>query len=475
MKITFVASESNPFIKTGGLADVVYSLAKRFAKIGNDVSIIIPLYSQIRNNLFVDLDYYGEAEIDLGYKKEVSKLCHTYFEGINFYFVENDKYFDRKNVYGEYDDGERFSFFTLACRDVIKGLNLAPDIIHIHDWQVSMLPFIIKYQNDDYFINSRFVLTIHNPLFQGAFDKSFVSKIFNAEPKVFSSLLCCDNNMVSFLKTGIYYADKITTVSPNHSKELLTKEGGYGLQNILSKRIADFVGVLNGIDYEEFDTTKDRRIHNQYNLDNYYEARQKNKELLLNRFNLPSDGLPLYGFVSRLSWQKGISLVLDVIRNMVQRGAKFIILGQGDYDLEQQFEQIRREFPSNVGIYIGYNNDIAHQIYSGADFLLVPSIFEPCGLTQMISQHYGCMPIVRATGGLKDSVIPYGVNDESKANGFVFEQPSAEEFIKVVNFSFDVYWNLPLRKKLMLNGMKADYSWEHSAEFYMGIFREIIK
>lgn len=475
MKITFIASESNPFIKTGGLADVVYSLGEQFASLGHEVSIIIPFYSKIKDNITIALDYKGSFTIDMSWRKVEAKVCYTKYHGMDFYFIENDRYFARRAIYGEGDEGERFAFFSQAALQMVMNYNMKPDILHVHDWQVGMIPCLMKVKYAEYFKNTKTVLTVHNPAFQGTFPRDFILDIYSLPASVYDEGAIRLNDNVSTLKAAIMYCDKITTVSPTHRYELLTPEGAMGLEGAFKLRELDFVGILNGIDYNEFSPATDKHIPANFTSDDFYGDKQIDKEALLKRFGLKNLGLPVFGLVSRLTWQKGIDLVIPMIRNLVHRGCNFVILGSGEYELEQQFEQLIREFPYNVGIYIGYSDEIAHLIYAGSDFFLMPSLFEPCGLSQMISQRYATLPIVRQTGGLADSVICYNNNNLDVANGFGFAANSVEEFIRTVTFAFDIYWNLPVRKALMKNALNTDNSWVKSAAQYLEVYKAALK
>ena len=473
MRIVFVSSEANPFIKTGGLADVVYSLAAEFASLDHEVAIILPFYGKIKDNITSSLKKIDTFSFNLSWRKVDASIYYTSFRRIDYFFVENDRYFARHNIYGEQDDGERFAFFSLASLEVMRRGDFRPDIVHVHDWQVGMIPCLIRESKDGYFANTKTILTIHNPAFQGTFSRDFILDMYSLPPRVYDDGPIRLNDNVSTLKAAIMYADKITTVSPTHRNEILSSEGR-GLEGALRLRERDLVGILNGIDYNEFSPLTDKAIAMNYGAEDFYNAKNINKEALLKRFGLNNQGLPVYGLVSRLTWQKGIDLVIPMIRNMVYRGCNFVILGNGEYELEQQFEQLRREFPYNVGIYIGYSDEIAHLIYAGSDFFLMPSLFEPCGLSQMISMRYGTLPIVRRTGGLNDSVICYDNNNADAANGFGFYTNSIEEFIRTVSFSFEIYWNLPLRKKLIKNALLTDNTWVKSAAEYLKVYKDAL-
>lgn len=475
MKITFIASEANPFVKTGGLADVVYSLAEQYASEKHEVNILIPFYSKIKNNIFINLEYLGSFRMMLGWKEVEVKLCYGKYHGINYYFVENDTYFARGQIYGEGDDGERFAFFTMASKEIIKRYDIKSDIIHLHDWQVGMFPCVVKEQNDPYYKKTKFVYTIHNPAFQGIYGADFILSFYSVPRECFENGNIEMFGQCSTLKAGIVYSDKITTVSPTHREELLTREGSMNLDFVLSTREKDFVGILNGIDNQEFSPEHDKTLAVTYNKTNFYSRKLQNKEALLARFGLKNLGLPVFGLVSRLTWQKGVDLIYPLVRSLAPRGCVFIFLGSGEHGHEQGLEQLRREFPDNVGVYIGYNDEVAHLIYGGSDFFLMPSLFEPCGLSQMISEAYGTLPIVRITGGLKDSVICYDGKNIDTANGFGFADNNADELIKVCNWAFDNYWNLPIRKKLIKNAMETDNSWKKSAQKYIEVYNSIKK
>ena len=475
MNITFIASEANPFVKTGGLADVVYALAEQYAIEKHNVNIIIPFYSKIKESLFINLDYLGSFKFMLSWKNVEAKVCLGKYRGINFYFIENDDYFGRSQIYGEGDDGERFAFFTRASIEAMKLYKIPANIIHLHDWQVGLFPCVVKENNDQYFKRSKFVYTIHNPAFQGIYDADFALSYYGLPRECFDNGNIEMYGQCSTLKAGIIYSDKITTVSPTHREELLTKEGGMNLDFVLSIRKEDFVGILNGIDYIEFSPNHDKKLAATYNTNNFYNRKNINKEALLSRFGLKNLGLPVFGLVSRLTWQKGIDLIYPLVRNLAYRGCMFIFLGSGEHGHQEGFEQLRREFPNNVGIYIGYNDEVAHLIYSGSDFFLMPSLFEPCGLSQMIAESYGTLPIVRLTGGLRDSVICYDGANVDVANGFGFANNNADELINVCQFAYNTYWNLPTRKKLIRNAMLTDNSWKKSSEKYLELYKSIKK
>lgn len=468
-----VGSESNPYVKTGGLADVIYALSVEMAKTGEEVSVILPLYNDVRRKL-TNTKKVAECVVYLSWRREVTNIYKEEKNGVSFYFVENQHYFERENIYGYYDDGERFAFFAQAAIEAIKTLNLKPDIIHVHDWQSAMIPCLIREKKDHYFDRTRTVLTIHNPAFQGIMFREAVGDLFNLPLYLYDSGVLRLGDVFSSLKGGIMYADKITTVSPTHREELLTQEGGMGLDRILIYREYDFCGFLNGIDYDEFNPECDRFITQEYGVTNYVSGKKKNKEALCERLSLKNKTAPLFSLVSRITWQKGMKLVFAAVHELVKNGANVVLLGSGEYDNEQEMNRLHALYPDQVAVYIGYSNELAHQIYASSDFFMMPSLFEPCGLGQMIAQRYGTLPIVRRVGGLKDSVINYDGNNLSTSNGFGFDEFSEWDMNRTCLYALDQYRNPEVFKKLVKNAILTDNSWAKSGEEYHGLYRELM-
>ena len=474
MRISMVCSEANPFVKTGGLADVTYSLSKELVKMGEDVAIFVPYYSIIKSKK-LPLEFKGSVDIDLNWRKELGNILYLEVEGIKYYFIENQHYFERDHIYGYYDDGERFAFFTQAAVKAMELVDFKPDIIHTHDWQPGMLFCYIRENKLDFFKNSKFVLSIHNPAFQGFIQKISLWDLYNMPEYLYDNGTLEFKGMVSTLKAAIMYADKIVTVSPTHRQELLTPEGSMGLDSVLRYREYDFTGYLNGIDYVEFNPSEDKYVSHPYSVTNFVSNKKKNKEELCERFNLKNKEAPLFSLVSRITWQKGMELVFPAVRELAKRGANVVLLGSGEYDCEQEMERIRSEFPDNIGIYIGYSNELAHKIYASSDFFLMPSLFEPCGLGQMIAQRYGTLPIVRRTGGLRDSVINYDGGNEEWSNGFGFDNYSVYDMVQTTLYALDVYENhQEVYRHLVRNALKTDNSWEKSVKQYHILYKSLL-
>lgn len=475
MKIAMIASEANPLAKTGGLADVVYSLSKELVKKGQDVIVVLPYYGNIKGTIKQDIDLVCSYNVRMSWRNASCNVYKTLIEGITYYLLDNEQYFNRGHLYGDYDDGERFAFFTLAAKELFSHINYKPHIIHIHDWQVGMLPCLIKEEKpiSRYFEKTKFVLTIHNPAFQGLYSKSILLDFYGLEESLYDTGIVRFDGQVSTLKTAIIYSDKITTVSPTHRNELLTPEGSMGLWSVMRLREWDFAGFLNGIDIDEFDPSKDSLIYKPYNIRNAKSGKQFNKTQFLKEKGLKNPSAPLFGFVSRLTWQKGLDILIPACYELVKLGANIAIVGSGEYNAEIEFEKLRARYPDQVSIYIGYNETEAHKIYAASDFFFMPSLFEPCGISQMIALRYGTLPIVRETGGLKDSVIGYKTNNLATAEGISFEQYNEEAFKNTCIYALDVYNDSNVFMTLRKNAMKADNSWERSASLYLGLYESI--
>ena len=477
MRIMMVASESNPLIKTGGLADVVYSLSKELVAMGHEVSVIMPLYKRVSDRFQDQLKKIDSFPVHMAWRVNYADVYVLDVNGISYYLIDNSYYFHREGVYGYGDDMERFAFYTLAVELFMTRQKQMPDVVHIHDWHPGMLACLMREDElwKEDFAKVAIVLSIHNPAFQGMMGEDDLYNLYNLPHTLYENGATRFNGGVSSLKTAIMYADKITTVSPNHRYELLTREGSMGLDSVLALRENDFIGILNGIDYTEFSPLHDPHIQFPYSAVNFFRTKTQNKWELFKKLGIKDYGRPLYSFVSRVTWQKGMDIVFPVVDELAGRGCNIIMLGSGEYRYEQEMERLRAKYPNNIAVYIGYNDELAHQIYASSDYFFMPSLFEPCGLGQMIAQRYGTLPIVRYTGGLKDTVIGYDGTNLERANGFGFTNYNYEAFREVVMLSYDIYDNLPVRKQLVKNAMKVDNSWSKSAKEYLSLYKFVLK
>lgn len=477
MNIIHVCSEANPFIKTGGLGDVTYALSKELALLGENVSIILPYYQRLKNRDLSKFKKIGSAQVNLAWRTQGFDIYRTYHDGITYYFIQNDYYFsNRPDIYGYYDDGERFAFFNLATKALIEKLQLQPDIIHIHDWQVGMLPVLIREEKPikPIFQKTKFVLTIHNPAFQGRYDKIVLGDLYNLPDSLFESGKVRFNSDVSTLKAGIEYADFITTVSPSHAAELLSRQGSWGLDKIIALKRDHFIGILNGIDYKEFDPENDDDIAAPYNQDNAITLKEKNRTALYQKFMIKPSKMPIFSVISRLTFQKGVNLIIEAMNQLLNRGHPCIVLGSGEFQYENEFNILKQRYPDLMGVYIGYDDKLAHLIYAGTDFFLMPSLFEPCGIGQMIAERYGTLPIVRMTGGLIDSVINYDGTNKESANGYHFFDNNAGAFMGAIEWALKTYYtDKKSHDQLVVNAMNTNNSWRKSAKKYLALYLQI--
>ena len=467
MKIVNVASEANPLIKSGGLGDVVYSLSRELAKANHQVSIILPFYKIIKNKN-IDAQYLDYDYVDMSWRHQYVGVFKKVIDGIDYYLIDNEQYFGRDGIYGYDDDGERFAYFALAAQLIIHKYNLSPDIVHVHDWQAGMLPALMRIRPLDGHI-SHYVLTIHNPAFKGYLYRESLGDLYNLDAGLYDNGQVRFEGMVSTLKAAIYFADKITTVSPTHRNELLTDEFSQGLCHVLEFRRDDFVGILNGIDVVEFDPEHDSRIAANYSAKAFIRGKAEDKKALLNQMGIKDLSAPTFGIVSRLTYQKGVDLVIQNAMHLLFRGANLVVLGSGENTLENSLQQLRDAHPDKVGIYLGYNDELAHKIYAGCDFFLMPSLFEPCGIGQIVAQRYGTLPVVRETGGLVDTV-------HAEIDGFSFRYYDVFSMRSVLDRALDIYYtDTPKMREMIKNAMNLDRSWVESMNKYVALYKEAIK
>lgn len=477
MKLMFVSTECSPFIKTGGLGDVIGSLPVSLRGKLEDEIVVIPLFKKIKENYFNEMSYIGEVNFSMSWRKQMAKIYLLEKNDIKYYFVENDYYFYRDNIYGGYDEIERYAFFDFASLELLKLTGYHPDIIHVHDWQTSMIPVLYKekYRSLKGYENIKTMLTIHNPAFQGYCQREALGNLFNLPYYLYDNGVARFNDCVSTLKAGIMYSDYLSTVSPTNAKELLRGDYAYGLDGVLKYRKDDFFGILNGIDYIENDPSKDNIINTNYTFATYAK-KAKNKEYIQKKLKIDVDpNKLLLCVVARLTSQKGINLVTNSIPWIVKNNMQIIIVGSGESDIEKSIQYYRDIYPNDVGVYLTFSNEVAHEAYAGSDMLLMPSLYEPCGLSQMIAQRYGCVPLVREVGGLIDSVEAY--NEYTKTGtGFSFMHYSGEDLRKVLYYASNIYFN----KKddwmgIVEQCMKKNNSWSKSASEYLKVYNNLLK
>ncbi|MCY6483869.1 glycogen synthase GlgA [Clostridium aestuarii] len=475
MKILYAASEAYPFIKTGGLADVSYALPKALRKLGIDIRIILPKYGNISSNFKNKMKNMNSYNVPVGWRNQYCGLQYLEYEGIPFYFIDNEYYFKRTEAYGFYDDGERFSYFCRAVLESIEHMdNFIPDIIHCNDWHTAMIPLLLKehFKSKQQFSDIRTIFTIHNLKYQGVFSKSILGELLDLSEEYFSEDSIKFHDGVSFMKAGINYSDIITTVSKSYAEEIKYDFYGEGLQGVIRENDYKLQGIVNGIDYELFNPKTDKIIKCKYDLYSIKD-KAKNKIDLQKILNLPvNKNTPVIGIVSRLVKQKGLELIAFIIEELLSMDVQLVLLGTGEEDYEDLFKYYSTIYPSKLSSNIFFDNVLAEKIYAGADMFLMPSLFEPCGISQLISLRYGTVPIVRETGGLKDTVIPYNEYTD-EGNGFSFKNYNAHEMLDVIRYAIEIYRNKNKWKNLMINGMKTDSSWENSAKRYSELYSSL--
>ncbi len=470
MRIMFAGSEATPFCKTGGLADVLGSLPLSLAEKGHEVSLVLPKHQVIKKKFADSIEPLGHGNVKVNMKEEYVGFEMLYHKGVKVYLIDNEYYFGyRENLYGDFDDGERYGFFAQAIAKLIMFLGKPVDLLHLNDWQTGLVPYVLKHSGNPKLANIKTLFTIHNIAYQGRFDKAlfpYLGVPYSPEIEF--------EDLINFLKTAIVTADHLSTVSPSYAEELTYAYFGYGMEGLLSERTHVLEGIMNGIDYQVFSPKTDPEITYNYTLRNYLKGKRENQATLRKMFYLPEQKSPLFSIVSRLTDQKGFNLLRPIIENHLENKAlQLVVLGTGDHDLEQYFEHLRRKYPEQVGIYIGYSDSIARKIYAGSDFFLMPSKFEPCGLSQLISLSYGTIPIVRQTGGLKDSIRPYN-KFTGEGTGFGFRNFDAADFDHAIKAALNTYHNKEAFKKLRRRAMQEDFSWEASANQYVELYKKII-
>lgn len=473
MRTVMVASEALPFVKVGGLADVVAALSRTLAKKKVNVSVVIPLYSRVKEHPHFkeNATLFGRYEVRMSWRIQKCEIFQTDVRNVRYYFIGNDYYFSRGDVYGYNDDIERYAFFSLAAYRLIRDYLPKTDVVHLHDWQASAIPML--YLDEFGKLPVRTMLTIHNPCFQGICSRGDLPDFFNLGTDYFDDGLARLDDNVNLLKSAIMLADRITTVSPTHQKELLSGISSYGLEKILHLRRSDFVGILNGLDTDEFDPKKDPLIVRNYGIGNALSGKKENKEQLCRELNLVHGDYPLFCIVGRLTYQKGIGFIIANLEKIFQFRLNLVILGQGEEDYEHQLSFYCRG-RDNVSCNIRFSNEMAHRIYAASDFLLMPSIFEPCGIAQMIAMRYGTLPIGSKVGGLIDTIDSYNQLNEDSANGLLFHLDDDNLLVNII-FALNLYEKKRVLAKLIHNAMRKDFSWDRSAEEYLRLYRQMLE
>lgn len=473
-KVLYVASEAVPFIKTGGLADVVGSLPKCFPKEYFDVRVVIPKYACMKQEFKDRLHYITNFYMDLNWRQQYVGIFEMEYEGIKFYFIDNEEHFSGdKPYYGMPGDLEKFAFFSKAALSILPVIDFRPDIIHCHDWQTGLIPVFLKdkFREGEFFANMKSIMTIHNLKFQGVWDMNTVKNITGLPDYYFTPDKLEAYGDANYLKGGLVYADALTTVSPTYAEEIKTPFYGENLDGLMKARAHDLRGIVNGIDYEEYNPETDKMITANYNARNFRKEKVKNKIALQKELGLAQNEKTfMIGIVSRLTDQKGFDLINYMMEEMCQQDWQIVALGTGEERYENMFRHFAWKYLDKVSANIYYSEAMSHKVYAACDAFLMPSLFEPCGLSQLMSLRYGTLPIVRETGGLKDTVEPYN-EYEGTGTGFSFRNYNAHEMYNTIRYAHSVYvdkrreWN-----RLVDRAMAADFSWKTSADQYAELY-----
>ena len=479
MKILFVASEVTPLAKTGGLADVAAALPKNLKKLGHDVRIMLPFYREVEKGGYGITKGRKSVEVAIGGEMKRGLLRHTTLDDIPVYLLENKEYFSRDCLYGtaagDYPDNHRrFAFFCRGVLDLLKKLDFRPDVIHCHDWQTALIPLLLRHEKgtDLFFSNTGVIFTIHNLAYQGLFPRETLAEM-GLDASYFSVDCLEFYGKVNLMKGGILSADLITTVSETYCREIQTAEMGCGLDGVLGVRSADLSGVLNGLDYDQWNPATDRGIVKNYTA-TALTGKALNKKTLQQQLGLETArDVPLVGMVSRFSTQKGFDLVAETMEKFARSRLQLVILGTGDEKYLRLLRDKKTQAAGNISVNIGFHAELAPKIYAGSDIFLMPSHYEPCGLGQMIALRYGAVPVVRSTGGLADTV--FDQRDGAKEpNGFSFADYTSEAMWEALSRALKAYGDKAVWRKLMKRGMGCDYSWDASARKYEELYRRAL-
>ena len=482
LKVLFLSSEVVPFAKTGGLADVAGALPGALKRMGADVRLVLPYYRLVREGNFQIRPVLRDLKIPLGGETLTVNVLETHTEdGVPVYLIERDDLYDRPNLYGSavgdyYDNLERFSFFSHAALILSEALLFSPDLIHCHDWQTGLVPALIKgpYGEPSTLSGTPTVFTVHNLGYQGLFPAGKLPVTGLSKTEFFHPEGLEFWGKISLLKAGIVYAQAVTTVSPTYAREIQTPEYGLGMEGILKKRRSSLHGILNGVDYGVWNPATDSHLPCTYS-PRKMEGKHRCKESLIQEMGIdPSlTKKPLLGMISRLDNQKGFDLLIEILGEILELDVGFILLGSGDELIQKAIQEAAMRHRGQVGFEMGFDEPLAHRIMAGLDMFLIPSRYEPCGLTQIYALKYGTVPVVRATGGLDDTIVPFDPLTK-KGNGFKFGPYKADAFASAIRQAVNLFQDPRVWKKLMANGMKADFSWDKSARRYMEIYRSVV-
>ncbi|MGO4936785.1 glycogen synthase GlgA [Fundicoccus sp. Sow4_H7] len=476
MKVLFASGEAAPFFKTGGLGDVAHALPKELLKQGIDVRVVLPNYSQMPVKYKEQLTELRHFRFQLGYKNVYCGIKTLELEGLTYYFIDNLAYFDRSSIYGQWDDGERFAYFSTAIIEMLEVIDWIPDIIHCNDWHTAMVPVLLvdRYHWKEKLQNIRKVYTIHNIQFQGIYSPDMLTNVFGTSFNTFTEDGTKYFDNMNYMKGGINFSERVTTVSPTYAEEITTATFGEGLESTLQHNSWKLRGIINGIDYTINDPETDPLIPHHFSAKKM-AGKVENKLSLQKDLGLPTDrNVAMIGIVSRLTNQKGFQLVEERLEELLQANVQVVLLGTGQANFENSFSYFETKYPDKMRSIIDFDIALAQRIYASSDMFLMPSAFEPCGLSQMISMRYGTLPIVHEVGGLADTVEPYNAFT-GEGTGFSFYDFDSWTMLQTIYRALDVYYNQPdAWHGLVRNAMNKDFSWEKPAKMYIDLYQELL-
>ncbi len=476
MKVLFVASEAAPFVKSGGLGDVIGSLPSAISKRGCETTAVIPLHENIPSEYKEKMTYIKNIFVPVAWRSQYCGIFKYEENGVTWYFLDNEYYFKRGNaLYGCFDDAERYAFFCSAVLEILPHIDFKPDIIHCHDWQTALVPiyYKLKYWDRDGYHGIKTVFTIHNIEYQGVFGMEIVEDVLGISEREFQNGFIEHDGAVNLMKAAIICSDRLTTVSPTYADEIKTAEFAHGLDSVLRQEAGKLSGIINGIDEDTYNPKTDKRLFCNFSKASL-KGKSKNKNELLGIVNLPQNlETPLIGMVTRLVSHKGLDIVSQAIDELLSLDVSLVILGTGEWKYEQFLREKQWQYPYKLSVNIAFSGDFAQKIYAGSDMFLMPSKSEPCGLAQMIALKYGTIPIVRETGRLRDSVIPYN-KFTGEGNGFSFSDYNAHDMMHVIREAIELYRNRDAWKALVVSGMSCDFSCDRSATKYIEMYEALL-
>ena len=472
MKVLYATSEAYPYAMSGGLADVAGALPKALRKRLIGCRIVMPMYDGISSELRANMQFITSITVPVAWRRQYCGIFEAKHDGVIYYLIDNQYYFKRGGLYGQYDDAERFAFFSRAVLEIIPYIDFVPDIIHCNDWQTALVPVFLDtlYRCVDTYKNIKTVFTIHNIQYQGKYGTELISDVLGLPPE--TAHIVEYDRCVNLMKGAIECADRVTTVSPTYAEEIKNPWYSHGLDRIICDRTFKLSGIVNGIDTDVYNPETDTHLWQNYTVDDL-SGKQVNKAELQKLCGLPErPDVPVIGMVTRLVTHKGLDLVKFVFDSLISHDVQFVILGSGDWEFETYFHGQMQAHPDKVALKLGFIPDLAHKIYAGADIFLMPSKSEPCGLAQMIALRYGTIPVVRETGGLKDTVTDSGDNE---GNGFTFKSYNAHDMARAVERAIEGYYNREGWPVLVKRAMSCDNSWGKSAGAYINLYKSILK